>query len=65
MLEGIGLGCVQKAPIVPKDVAPRNDTKVDGCGDCFSAVEYSPKHRLNIPQVVGGGYIGFSLNQGQ
>jgi hypothetical protein len=36
MLEGFGLGCVQKPPLTLHHVAPRNDTDVDGCGDCFS-----------------------------
>jgi hypothetical protein len=36
---------VLEAPIVPKDFVPRNNIDVDGCGDCFSPVEYSPKQR--------------------
>ena len=35
MLEGFELAEDLEAPIVPKDVAPRNDIDVDGYGDCF------------------------------
>jgi len=31
-----------EALLVLLNVAPRNDTNIDGCGDCFSPIEYSP-----------------------
>ena len=42
MLEGFEMVDVLEAPIVPKDFVPRNNIDVDGCGDCFSPIEYSP-----------------------
>ena len=48
-----------EAPIVPNDVAPRNDTDVDGYGDCFSAIEYSPKHRSR--RILAG--MGNTVNK--
>ena len=38
MLEGLEFTDELEAPLFPKDVAPRNDTNIDGCGDCFSSV---------------------------
>ena len=48
-------------PIVPNDVAPRNDTKtapfatlkVDPLFGSGSAVKYSRKHRTKNPQNIG------------
>ncbi len=45
MLEGIEMVDDLEAPLLPKDVAPGNDMNIDGYRDCFSAVEYSRKHR--------------------
>jgi hypothetical protein len=53
MLEGFEMADDLESPIVLLNVAPRNDMNDDGCGDCFSPVEYSPNHRLKNPHFTG------------
>jgi hypothetical protein len=53
MLEGFDLTDDLEAAIFHKDVAPRNDMNIDPLCHCFSAVEYSRKHRLKNPQNIG------------
>jgi hypothetical protein len=67
MLEGFGMVDVLEAPVVPKDVAPRNDMNIDGYRDCFSPVEYSPNHRLKNPHNTGleEYWLGFKTRQAE
>jgi hypothetical protein len=53
MLEGFGMVDVLEAPVVPKDVAARNDMNIDPLFHCFSPIEYSPKYRLKNPHNSG------------
>jgi hypothetical protein len=42
MLEGIERVDDLEGTLFNKDFAQRNDMNDDGCGDCFSPIEYSP-----------------------
>ena len=56
---------VEQPPLFLSLVASGNDTNIDPLFWIDAADEYSPKHRSNIPQVVGGGDIGWSKKPGK
>ena len=58
-------GKVQEPPLFLDVVAPGNDTNIDPLFWIVDEVEYSPKHRTNIPQFIGGGDIGWSNRQAE